>query len=1063
MPPDVRFRVLGPLELAVDGVPVPVQAAKQRVVLAMLLLRSGRAVPVGDLIEALWGDDPPAEARNALQVHVMRLRRVIGGDLLRTVRGGYTMLLAPEQLDLLRLRDLVERAARCREDGSEEAEHALLEEALRLWRGPILAEVDSEPLRRNEITSLLEMLLGALERRVELDLAAGRHQELIGELTTLTADHPLRERFWAQLMLALYRSGQQAEALSAYRRITALLRAELGVGPGTSLRELHQAILSGSHDLAETPTRAAPRVVPAQLPPDLADFVGRADRVEFVEHSLLPAEGQRSVPVTVISGSPGVGKTALAVRVAHRLKRGFPDGQLYVDLRGYASGPPVTTVEVLSRFLRALGVRPEQIPMDVDEQSALYRSALSGKRVLVVLDNASAADQIRALLPGDPGCSVLVTGRNELRGLVVGHGARTLRLEPLGVEDSTALLAGMLGPEVAKDPAAAELAELCGHLPLALRIAGVNLAGRVNPSPAAYVEELRHGNRLAALAVSDESAAAVHAVFGLSYSALKPEARRLFRRLGLVPGPDFGPHVAAALLEETPMRASVLLEQLAAVNVLAMCGPNRYYLHDLLRLYAEQLCGVEESHGERESTVERLLDHYLRAADRAARVAHPDISRIGLPQTEQRPWLPSFANRDSAIEWLDSERLNLVAAARCRTHPLSVHLADTARLYFSSGGHIAEWRTIADAGLVTARKLGDRRGEAAVHNSFARLYSDLAEYEAAAEQCRQGLALCDEGLPPKVEVSFLNNLGTVYAELGDTMRAQGCFERSLARSQVSGPPHVEALGMLNLGAIYIYRGLLADAVRVQSDAVEMSARLGFSTIEVLTSNNLGIGYRELGEYAKAVDSLDHALQRSRELGLRSGEAAVLSSLAEVYRDLDEHERAYELCLEAITTARATQRRKTVADAVNVAGGIELGRGRPEHALDWYREGLELAREANFTYGEISALTGLAETSRVLGQPTDALGLVQLAESHARRVAFRLCEGKAISARARINHDLGELDTAATHARRAVAVHTETGHRLGAARSLVLLGVLGDEQAAAEAARILADLGVPPAT
>ncbi|MCP3800096.1 tetratricopeptide repeat protein [Allokutzneria sp. A3M-2-11 16] len=1056
----MRFTVLGPLELVVDGAPIPVQASKQRVVLAMLLLRSGRAVSIDDLIEALWGDNPPAEARNALQVHVMRLRRVIGGDLLRTVRGGYAMTLAAEQLDLLRARDLVDRAARCREDGSEESERALLAEALRLWRGPLLVEVESESLRRNEITSVLEMLLGALERRVDLDLAAGRHQELIGELTTLTTEHPLRERFWAQLMLALYRSGQQAEALAAYRRITALLRAELGVGAGTSLRELHQAILVGSHDLAESPPRTAPRVVPAQLPPDLADFVGRADRIDLVERTLLPAEGQRSVPVTVISGSPGVGKTALAVRVAHRLKRGFPDGQLYVDLRGYASGEPVTTADVLSRFLRALGVRPEQIPVDIDEQSALYRSVLSGKRVLVVLDNASAADQVRALLPGDPGCSVLVTGRNELRGLVVGHGARTLRLEPFGVAESVALLAALLGSASSDDPAAVELAELCGHLPLALRIAGVNLAGRAKPDLAEYVTELKQGNRLAALAIPDESSAGVHAVFGLSYSALKAEARRLFRRLGLVPGPDFDGHTAAALLDAEPARASVLLEQLVAVNVLAVCGPNRYYLHDLLRLYAEQLCEVEESSADRESTVERLLDHYLRATDRAARATHPDITRIALPEQEPRPWLPSFDDREAAVEWLDAERVNLVAAARARTHPFAVHLADTARVYFSSGGHIAEWRSVAEVGLATARKLGDVRGEAAVHNSMARLYSDLAEYESTVEQCRLGLALCEKGLPSSVEVSFLNNLGTAYAELGDTAQAQEYFERSLARSQVSGPPHVEALGMLNLGAIYIYRGLLADAVRVQSAAVRMCAEHGFITLEVLTANNLGIGRRELGQYAKAMESLDHALHRCRELGLRSAEASVLASLAEVYRDLAEYDHAHELCLESIETAKATQRRKTVADAVNVAGGIELGRGRPERALDRFREGLSLSRESNFTYGEITALIGLADTNRLVGRMIEAVECARLAESHARGVAFRLCEGKAISARARIHHDLGEFDDAIAQARRAVDVHTETGHRLGAARSLALLGALGEVAAAEEAARIRADLGVP---
>jgi DNA-binding SARP family transcriptional activator len=579
-----EFRVLGPLEVTCAGRAVPIGAGKQRVVLAALLLRAGETVSVDRLIEHLWHDRQPAGARDTLYAYVMRLRKalVAGGlpaRLIQTAASGYTIEVEPASLDLHRYRDLVGRAAPAATAGDLAAEAALLRGALDLWRGEVLANVPSESLVQ-EMAPLLEERLQVWERRVDVDLRLGRAGELVGPLRALVEEHPARERFWAQLMLALYRSGRQAEALDAYRTVSTFLADELGVDPGADLRSTHRAILIGE----EAGVVSRPTTTPTQLPPAPPDFVGRADLVDRV-CALL--SGDRASAAVTVSGSPGVGKSALALRVAHRLSGRFPDGQLYADL-GAEEQP-------LPRFLGALGVPPDRVPAAPDEQERLYRSRLAGRRVLVVLDNAAAADQVRPLLTGDPACPVLVTSRHTLPTLAAFHGARPVPVDVLTPAEARYLLGGMLGDDVvAAEPAAvAELARLCEYLPLALRIAAARLITRPWPRVADYVLELRADDRLSALAI-DGDTGSVRAAIDDSYTALDPDLRRFFRQLSLIPAGELTLRAVAALAGVGADQARRRLDRLASVNLLQHSAAGRYRFRALIREYAG-LCARQEN------------------------------------------------------------------------------------------------------------------------------------------------------------------------------------------------------------------------------------------------------------------------------------------------------------------------------------------------------------------------------------------------------------------------------------------------------------------------------------
>ncbi|MCK2241700.1 MULTISPECIES: AfsR/SARP family transcriptional regulator [unclassified Crossiella] len=654
------LRLLGELEVHSTAGPVNVSAGKLQVLLAALLLHANQTVPADRLVAVLW-EQPTVGARATLHVYIGRLRRVLGGGaegLLRTRADGYSLVIEPELLDLYRFRRLVEQAAGV---GDVRRENELLRRALELWRGPALAGVPSVALRRTLAAGLEEERLRALERRIETDLELGRHGDLVAELFGLTRDQPLREAFHQQLMLALYRSGRQTEALAAYRVARDLLVRELGLEPGAGLSALHQAILRGDPLLARPMVVAVP--VPRELPRDNAALCGRAAELAELT-AALPTDRSAGLPVVAITGPPGCGKTALAVRWAHRVGHRFPDGHLFLDLHGYSQDPPLTAAAALARLLRAFGIPLDGLPADVAELAARYRSVLHDRRVLLVLDNARDAEHIRPLLPGAAGCLVVVTSRDRLRGLPVADAAAVLPLGPLTAEAGRELLGEVLGAaRLADEPqAVADLVDLCGQLPLALRIAAVDLAGRPGSPIGAHVAALRGGDRLGGLALDGDPRSSVRAAFDLSYTRLAPPARRLFRLTAIAPVRDLTATTAAAIAGLPIAETQRLLDILVAAHLVEPDGPHRFGLPDLLREYAAGRALAEDTAAQRKAAAHRLLDCQLHSARIAARLLFPDRPHAPVPDPLPGVSPAELTGAASATRWLAAECGNLVTA-----------------------------------------------------------------------------------------------------------------------------------------------------------------------------------------------------------------------------------------------------------------------------------------------------------------------------------------------------------------------------------------------------------------
>jgi DNA-binding SARP family transcriptional activator len=659
----MKFGVLGPVEVWANGRPADAGHARQRAVLAVLALDAGRVVPLEVLIDRVWGEDPPRSVRNIVYGYVARLRVLVGdgtdpGTALSRRAGGYVLQAAPDQVDLARFRRLVAEAAHA---GDEERARRLLGQAVALWRGPALADLDSPWLNAMRTTLELERAAAAASL-ADIRLRRGEHTALVGELTAQAAAAPGDERLIGQLMLALYRSGRQAEALRWYEQTRRHLAGELGADPGPELSELHQKILRADRCLALPPAatgaaapgppgapgdRYAAPAPPRELPADVPAFTGREAELRGLDQLLNGGDaGAGQGPAAVIaavSGTAGAGKSALAIHWAHRVAGRFPDGQLHVNLRGYDAAPPLTAAGALEVFLRALGVPDEEIPAGEDRRAARYRSLLSGKRMLVVVDNARTAEQVRPLLPGAPTCAVVVTSRDSLAGLVARDGAARLDLDLLPLEQAAGLLRELIGTRAGADPpAAAELARQCSRLPLALRVAAELAAARPDVPLAHLIAELAgRQRRLDVLDAGGDPRTAVSTVFSWSYRHLDPGLARAFRLVSLHPGPDFDSRAVAALLDTALDRARETLEALARAHLIHPTGPGRYGMHDLLRAYGRGLAGAEEGQEQALAALARLTGHYVHAAAGVMRGPYPPAAPARLD--EQRALLIAAA------------------------------------------------------------------------------------------------------------------------------------------------------------------------------------------------------------------------------------------------------------------------------------------------------------------------------------------------------------------------------------------------------------------------------------
>ncbi|MFT7837304.1 BTAD domain-containing putative transcriptional regulator [Saccharothrix sp. BKS2] len=971
---------------------MPVRAGKHRALLGALALRAGRVVSIGELVAFLWGEDPPARTRGTLQTYVMRLRQLLGDpSLIRTTSDGYRLVVPPERVDVHRFTATASRARQAARSGRLTEAADLYAEALGLWRGPALVDVPSDALRDDEVPRLAERLLVAQEERIDVELALGNHERVVPVLRALTADHPLCERFWAQLMIALYRGSRQAEALEAFRLVDRVLDEQLGVEPGAALRELHQAILVGDPSLAAPAGRVAPDV-PDQLPPEVPGFVGRAEPVERISRLVAPDGARTAVPIVVVSGVAGVGKTALAVHVAHRLRDRFPDGRLYVDLRGYAAGPPTPVVEVLTRFLRALGVPPEQIPVDPDEQSTLFRSLLAGRRMLLVLDNAAAPDQVRPLLPGAASCPVLVTSRDDLRGLIAVDGARRVGLDVLEPAESLAVL-GRSGP------AAEELARRCGHLPLALAVAAASVGGG---SVARYLERLADRDPL-----------------HLAHDALPPAARRLFGLLGVVPGPDFTPEAAASVADVPVDVAASLLDRLAEARLVRSVG-GRYSFHDSPARFA---ASVE---GDVAAARLRLLEFYVRAVDHCADLLYPDLMRLpsaGVDPTGVSPTGVAPTGVDTAARaraWLDAERANLAAAIRSAAEhgpaAVSWRLADGLRGYLWIGKHVTEWLLTAQYGMDAAHEQRDVAAEAAMHQNLGTLHWRVGDFAKSIAHYTRAVELHRVTGDLASEAGVRGNLGLVRLESGDLASARNDLETCLALKREAGGPRSGETGVLTgLGVLAVETGELAEAVDLLGEALAVSVEHGLRSSEITALTLLGVAAQSMGEPQRALSRLADAVRLATEAGFREAAARALEVTASVRLDLGEHAEALDLADRALGELREGGDQRITTNVLVVMASANRGLGSLRAADEQFQQALTKARRIGYPPGEARALVGLAGVRRLLGEPAEARALAEQAVTLTARLGFRLLERAARTELAAVHRALGDDLAAAAEA------------------------------------------------
>ncbi|MFI7544425.1 AfsR/SARP family transcriptional regulator [Actinoplanes sp. NPDC049599] len=957
-----EFGVLGAVEARIDGRSVVLGHARQRCVLGVLLVEAGRPVTVDQLIDRVWGEDPPQRAAGALYSYLSRLRQAVADAAevgIERQPSGYVLTVDPQTVDLHRFRRLVTQA---RASESDRAASDLITQALGLWRGEPFAGLDTPWLAATRRLLLSERFAAELDHHDVL-LRLGRHGELLPALSAAVAEHPLDERLAEQAMLALYRCGRQADADEQYRRIRRCLADELGSDPGAALRRLHERILAADPALAAPVTEAratgaqppAPVTVPAQLPADVRAFTGRSGELAALDRLLAPPEGDEPpLTVALLSGTAGVGKSALAVRWAHRVREAFPDGQLYVNLRGYDAEQPVAVADALAGFLTALGVRGPELPIGVEERAGRYRSELTARRMLVLLDNASSVEQVRPLLPGSGSCLVLVTSRDSLPGMVAVHGAERVNLDLLPPADAVALLRRLIGARVDREPSvAADLAAACARLPLALRIAAELAAARTDVSLAELVAELGdHRLRLDLLDAGGDPRAAVRAVFSWSYQNLPPDAARAFRLLGLHPGDSVHVEAAAALTGTDAGEARRLLGVLVRASLIHVGRGGRYGMHDLLRAYAAELATVHDSGPDRRTALTAVFDHYLAGSVAAMTTLYPEET-------------PAAGDPDAARNWIEAERPNLAAACTYAAahgwYRHAVDLAGTLFRYLDAGGPVAEAVTVTTSAVAAARALGDRDAQARALSDLGRLHRRQGRLGEAAETYRQALVLYADLGAQAAEAVALRNLGSVHWRLGDYRQAADHYRRAGTRYQRLGDEAGQADALVRLALVDARLGDEAQATDRLRSALALSTRLGDRFSEAYALSLLARLSYQPAQLDRAGVQLEQSLAAVQLAGDRTAEAYVRTDLAAVYARVGRLTEAADHLRLALVLHRRIGDRASEAEALNDLGQVLRAAGDKAEARTQHDQALTLAREIGDRYEQARAHDGIAAT------------------------------------------------------------------------------------------------------
>jgi DNA-binding SARP family transcriptional activator/tetratricopeptide (TPR) repeat protein len=1087
----VRFVLLGPLSALDDsGNRMAAAGPRQRVLLAALLMRANSPVPSSVLAEAVWDGAPPPGATSTLRSYVMRVRRALGpeaADRIGSSGLGYLISVNESELDVLQFEALCRDTSSAVSARSWEKVSSTARHALGLWRGTPLADVPSSVLREGGFVSRLEQLhVQLLEERIEADLRVGLHERLVEDLRDLTAQHPLRERFHAQLMLALARGGRRSEALEAYQDARQVLSEELGIEPGPELREMQKKILAGGTELSAPPVKPpdpGQAVVPRQLPAPARHFTGRLAELEALTALLKPCAPGGTVVISAINGMAGVGKTGLAVHAAHRLSERFPDGQLFLDLHGHSDGyPPRSAADALDYFLRSLGVPPQQIPPDLEERAALYRQRLAGSRTLILLDNAMSEAQVRPLLPASRGCLVVVTSRRRLKAL---DDAQALPLDVLPEADAADLFRAVAGPErvPVDDPFLKHITELCAGLPLALRIAASLLRHRPFWNLQRLAAVLGNQQRVSALNDGERD---LGAVLDLSYAQLTNDQRHLFDHLGLVPGPDVDALAAAALADTDLQTAQRLLEDLSDQNLLIEHAPDRFRMHDLVRLYA-RAHAKDTASEQRETALRRLLDYYLDtalAADRhltrrttsfAPRVARPPRHR------------PDLATKAEAEAWLSTELANLTAAVQYSAADVSplhcVALSAAMHGYFSTHGPWALAVTVHSTAAEAARRIPDMLAQATALGDLGRMKYLNGDYPGATQSHEQALelsraltdqlgqasALCELGrlrclgddFPGAArlleqalnlyrdfgdelgEARALITLGLVRRHTADYPSASQALERALRLCRELGDQLGEAAALTDLGRIRAQTGDYPGAARAHQQALEICRHTGDRLGQANALRDLGYLRRLTGDYPGAARALENAVELYRVLGSQLGQANGLNDLGLVYRLTGDLSRAADLHQEALQLYRVLGSQLGQANALNDLGLVRrLAMDLPQAAhAHW--QALQLFRKVDDRQGQAEALNRYAAILTATGDPAQALVHHAAALRIAREIASPLDQADAMDGIGESHLGNGNIDDGTTHLRQALAIYRQLGAP-NASRVAARLAELGCE-------------------
>ncbi|ADD42313.1 AfsR/SARP family transcriptional regulator [Stackebrandtia nassauensis] len=900
----VEFGVLGPLRISAADAELAITSPRSRTFLALLVLNAGRQVSLYEFADAIWGAALPQNPRRAVQLCAVRVRaqleRIGSGELVVTCPDGYRLDVASEHTDVGRVAALVRDADAA---SDSDAELKAVTAALALWRGEPLADVPSEALQREVVPGLREQQLQLTERRVDILLRSESAADLVDELVTLTARHPLRERLWGQLMRALQHLGRRGEALTAFHTFRRRLRDELGIDPSPDLKALHASILTSQ---SEPGTEAAsPSLrVPRELPTDPAAFAGRVAELSELDLLLAASEATPQPAVGVITGTAGVGKTSLAIHWARRVADDFPDGQLFVNMRGYHPEQALTPQRVLARFLRTLGVRGQDLPEDIDELTAMYRSVMDGRRMLIVLDNVNHSDQARPLLPGAAGCLVVITSRDVLLSLIAADNASQISLDLPDTADARRMLARRLGSErLSSEPGAADdIIAASARLPLALAIAAARAVINKDTRLSAVAEQLRAG-----LDAFDTASPMtdVRAVFSWSYQALSPDAARLLRLLGLHPGSDVSAAAVASFAGLSPSHTDRLLAELVRAHLVIGDVPGRYALHDLMREYAVELANAEDSEADRDLAFRRLLDHYVHTGRTAATLLNPYWRPLALDDAFAGVHPEDLADYDAAMDWFAAERDVLIAvldwAVSAGFDRQIVQLVWVLAGYLERQGPWTQWASTHRDAIAAAQRLGEPVLEARAHRGLGLANLRMSRIEDAHRHFARALELYRDSDDLEGMARAESALALVREEQRRYPEALEHALRALEHQKRIGGGVGYANAHNTVGWCHALVGQYDEALDHGGQALAEHRAVGNPVGEAATLDTIGFAHHHLGQFAEAIDSYREALRLYRQLGDRYFIACALDHLGDTYEALGDRASSLDMWREAVST------------------------------------------------------------------------------------------------------------------------------------------------------------------